>query len=149
MNRRYPETANNNSIQAFLYGQYLSVTTWNRQFARRSLMVRLSPDRWHDVRIEWNAERGKCDLAVTVNGTKHEIPESDPQLKKPIADDFTETDFIQFNALNTGYLPAYVQLKELIVNDAAITAQNLYAGCAAPCNAVYPAAFRFYQDHLF
>lgn len=149
VNRRYPETANNNSIQAFLYGQYLSVTTWNRQFARRSLMVRLSPDRWHDVRIEWNAERGKCDLAVTVNGTKHEIPESDPQLKKSIADDFTETDFIQFNALNTGYLPAYVQLKELIVNDAAITAQNLYAGCAAPCNAVYPAAFRFYQDHLF
>lgn len=143
VNYRYPGTANNNSIQASLYGRFLTVSVWNRQFVRRSLGVLLKSDQWQKIHIEWKAEKNDCYLAVTVDGKKHTIPASDPQLRKKMTDDFTETDFVQFNALNTSYEPAYVQLKDMIFNGTVVTEKDLYAGCAGPCKIVFPAAVHF------
>ena len=59
-----------------------------------------------------------------------------------MADAFTETEFLQFNALNTSYHPAYVQLKTIVFNGVKIELKDLYAGSAASCQNVFPAAIQ-------
>ena len=57
-----------------------------------------------------------------------------------MADAFTETEFLQLNALNTSYEPAYVPLKNIVFNGEKIELTDLYAGSAATCQKVFPAA---------
>ena len=140
VNKRSPGTANNNSIHAYLYRSYFVFAVWNKYYVRRSIGVSLKTGKWNKIRVEWKAGKKNCDISLTANGKKYTVPASDKQLKKEMADAFTETEFLQFNALNTSYHPAYVQLKNIVFNGGKIELKDLYAGSAASCQKVFPAA---------
>ena len=142
VNKRSPGTANNNSVHAYLYRSYFVFAVWTKYYVRRSIGVSLKTGKWNKIRVEWKAGKKNCDISITANGKKYTVPASDRQLKKEMADAFTETEFLQLNALNTSYDPAYVQLKNIVFNGGKIELKDLYAGSAASCQKVFPAAIQ-------
>ena len=142
VNSRYPGIDNSNSIRLYTYKRAMGCSIRDRRFQSRSLYQVFPLKRWCRVRIDWKAEKGNCALAVTIDGKTHLLSPADPQNSKPFPYDFIEAETVQFNAMNTGYFPAYAKLKNIKLNGKSISLKELSAGSGTVIQNVFPSSCR-------
>ncbi len=142
INVRHPGTANHNSIRIYAYRRALGVSICDRRYQRRSLHAVFPLKKWCRVRIDWKAEKEKCALSVTIDGKTQRLLPEDPQNRTPYPHDFIEAESVQFNAMNTGYSPAYARMKNIRLNGKNLSIEELSAGTGAAVQKVFPASSR-------